>query len=292
MRWEEYEGKGAIQGVAVWLESDQGKKKATTNAKGEYEFEGLFPGQYLVWADMPGKLGGGEPVDLTLARQSCATAVFVAEESGSISGILRDAHGQTVKHVWVELLRASNGKRIGIKDGFSDENGRYMIRHVPKGEYVIGVHVTHSPSGTKYLWRPYQRNYYPGVSDANAARTISIDSAQVVTGVDWTIGTPLRARVIRGVVLGPDNRPAWPVSVELKVDGYEDNAALAETTKEGVFSLEGLTELQYFVQASSGWREGSEAWHCHKLVVPGGNEVLTIKLDRPGKDCDSCRRRR
>lgn len=43
MRWEEYEGKGALPGVVVWLESDYDRKKAAT-AKGEYEFPGLFPG--------------------------------------------------------------------------------------------------------------------------------------------------------------------------------------------------------------------------------------------------------
>lgn len=291
-RLDVYDGKGALPGVVVWLESGDGKRKALTNGQGEYRFEGLFPGRYRVWAELPRKLGGGDAVSVTVARQACVTVPFIGEETGSISGALRDSTGRPVAHAWVELLRASDHQPAGVEKGFSREDGRFTIRRVPEGEYLIGVHVTEPPRGSKYLWHPYRRSFYPGVSDPAAARTITVKAAEVVTGMDWSLGVPLRGRAIRGVVLGPDDKPAWPVFVELKVDGYEDNAHLAETARDGTFKLEGLAELRYFVQASSRSGDGSEAWHCHRLPVPAGDEPLIIKLDRPGKDCDSCRRRR
>ncbi|MCC6586947.1 MAG: hypothetical protein IT168_09675 [Bryobacterales bacterium] len=288
---EDYDGKGAIPGVSVWMESDQGRKQTTTNAKGEYEFAALPPGQYRLWADLPAKLGGGGPVAYTLEPQSCVSANFIAQELGTIRGSLRDAYGQPVRRVWVELLRASDGRRTGIQDGFTNDLGAYRISNVPKGEYLLGVHVTHPPTGTEYSWDPYTRNYYPGVPDAHAARTIAVNSAQVITGIDWTIGAPLERRVIRGIVLGPDDKPARAAWVELKVDGYDHNAALKESSNDGSFALEGLTSLRYIIQASSQSRTGPDAWHCHRLPVPAGNVVLKFKLDHPGKDCDECRTR-
>lgn len=291
LRWEQYTGKGAIAGVRVWLESNGEKLKTVTDSRGEYEFAGLLPGNYRIWADLPG-LGGGEGRDVVLPSKACAQEVFIARELGSISGVIRNAEGQPAKNIWVELLRPSDRKRIGVGDGFTDENGNFTIQNVPQGSYLMGVHVRHTPSGTKYLWMPYERSYYPGAKDPDSAQLVTVESGQPVTGIDWKLGPALKQRVIRGIVLGPDDKPASPVFVELKVEGYEDNAALAETKGDGKFSLEGLIGLQYFIQASSGWREGSEAWHCHPLAVTGGDEPVVIKLDRPGKDCDECRKKK
>jgi hypothetical protein len=291
-RWVKYEGQGGIAGVSVRLESSGRQWKTVTDARGEYSFADLLPGPYRVWADLPGKLGGGGPVNVVLSRQACHVLPFVAKELGSISGVIRDDNGQPVRHIWVELLRASDQQPTGVENGFTDEDGRYTIRRVPQGRYLMAVHAKKPPRGTKSLWMPFERSYYPGVHSAQAAEVVAVDSGQGATAANWKLGLPLEKRTIRGVVLGPDDRPASPVFVELKADGYEDNADLAETHVDGKFALEGLVGITYYVQASSGWRKGSEAWHCHRIIVPGGDEPFKIRLDRPGKDCDECRKKK
>jgi 5-hydroxyisourate hydrolase-like protein (transthyretin family) len=288
---EKYTGEGAITEAAVWLESNGRKLKTVTDSKGEYEFAGLMPGAYRLWAEIPGKLGGGEVHAVVLSKQACVFEWFYARERGSISGLIRDAAGRPVKDIRIEVLRAADQKAAAIQDGVTGEDGRYRIEEVPEGEYLLGVHLRHPPQNAGSRLHRYERNYYPGVSHVETAEPVRVESAQAVGAGDWQIGHPLEPRSIRGVVLGPDDEPAYSVSVELKADGYEDNAAEAPTRPDGTFSLKGLTGIQYFVQASLNLNEGAAPWHCHRVQVSGGDEPLTIKLDLPGKDCDVCRKR-
>jgi len=291
-RWEEYSGEGAIPGVSVRLESDEGQLTAVTNSRGEYEFSTLRPGRYRLWAEIPGKLGGGEAREVNLPRQACLSNPFFAIELGSIAGVLRNANGEPIVNEWVELLRASDREPAGIESGFTDEEGRFVIARVPEGAYLVGIHLRETPHGTRFLSKPYERNYYPGVRDPEMAQVVNVQAAQAVSAVNWKAGLPLRQRAIRGALVGPDGKPATEGFVELKVEGYERNADLARPGPDGSFRLEGLEGLRHFVQASSGWREGSEAWHCHRVSVPSGEEPIVIKLDRPGKDCDECRKKK
>jgi hypothetical protein len=288
-RWEEYQGKGAIPGVAVWLESSQGRLKAVTDARGEYEFNGLLPGTFRLWADLPGQLGGGAARDLILRPQACDRQPFIAVEQAEISGVVRGSDGRAVKHIWIEVLRADDGEPAGIQDGFSDDEGRYRIHRLPQGRYVLGVHVKQPPQGSKHFWKPYERSYYPGVPEMRIAQVVEVATAQKVTLGEWKLGNPMQKRTIRGIVFGPDAKPASGVFVSLIADGYDGNAHLAETKRDGTFLLEGLAGLQYHVEASVP-SEVTPAWHSHALPVPAGDVPLVIRLDRPGKECDECRK--
>jgi hypothetical protein len=274
------------------LRSESGRRKTVTDSHGEYSFDGVQPGTYTISAEMPGKLGGGEPREISVERQACVYMQFYAVELGSITGRILDALGNPVVHTWAELQRADDHKFTTVEDGFTDEDGRYQIKGIPAGAYFVGVSLRHSPSATIGLWHPYERNYYPGTDSVMMARSLNVASAEAISGVTWRVRAPLGRRTIKGVVIGPDGKPASPVFVELTVEGYDENAALAETRKDGTFTFDALTKLHYFVRASSGWRQGSEPWHCHALAISGDDAPLIIKLDRPGKDCDECPKRR
>lgn len=281
--WEQYTGQDALPHIAVWLQSDSSVTKAITDSTGHYEFPNLIPGSYRLWADLPNRLGGGEPVALTLPPQSCRVLPFIAKELGSISGVLQDATGQPARRIWIEIIRAADHKPLGIDRGLTDDQGRYRIQAVPPGKYLLGVHLKSPPSGSKYLWKPFERSYYPGTRAVEAALPITVASAQAITAADWKLGLPLQKREIRGLVLGPEGKPVSSVYVALKADGYDQNADLSPTTNRGEFSLEALTGISYSVQAAT------EAWHCHRIPVPNSDAPVTIKLDRPGKNCGQCR---
>lgn len=281
-RWDKYEGKGAIAGAPVWLESDHGKIGTVTNGRGEYQFEPLFPGGYRLSVDLPGKLRGGEPRNVTVPPQACVTEVIIAKEKGSISGVLHDAEGRPLEWAKVELVRASDGKRAGFE--FTDRKGRYRVEEIPPGEYLVGVHVSYAPQPSGPFYAPWKRSYFPGVSDAAAATVISVKTAESITGVDWVMGPSLDPRVLRGVVLGPDDQPAPWAHISLEADGYRGDAGSTSSGRDGKFLLIGLAELDYSISASGRDNNGNDFWHCHRLPVSGGKDPLILRLDRPGRE--------
>ena len=77
----------------MWLESNDERRKSVTDSRGEYEFAGLLPRNYRVWAELPGPLGGGESRELVLSSKGCVQEPFIAHELSSIGGVIRNAEG-------------------------------------------------------------------------------------------------------------------------------------------------------------------------------------------------------
>ncbi len=241
---------------------------------------------------MPGKMGGGEARELTLNSQGCSFEPFRAKEMGSISGVLRDAAGEPVRRAFVELLRASDRQRVrGVFPAHTESDGTYRLEEVPGGTYLVGFHVKSAPDGTRFSWAPYERSYYPGVRDVEKARPVTVNPAQAVAGVTWSIGPPLRPRTIHALVLGPDGKPAASVFVQLQAEGYDYDADLAQSDKNGAISLAGLIGIRYVIAGSVELRGKGEFWHCHSTPVSDSDQPVVVRFFA-GEDCAVCRKLR
>ncbi len=77
----------------------------------------------------------------------------------------------------------------------TEADGRYELRPVPPGSYLLGINIAGEHWGVGY-----DRSYYPGVSDANGARIISIAEGQRLSDYDLSVPRVTARRTITGVV--------------------------------------------------------------------------------------------
>ena len=114
----------------------------TTNAIGEFLFEELESGDYILKVYAPGYLDQQAPV--TVTRKEAATVNFRLEPGVRFSGTVFSDDGNPVSNVLISL-----GERAAVTGG----GGQYEISPVSKGQYQLtaekpGYHTTHTPGIT------------------------------------------------------------------------------------------------------------------------------------------------
>ena len=138
----------------------------TTNAIGEFLFEELESGDYILKVYAPGYLDQQAPV--TVTRKEAATVNFRLEPGVRFSGTVFSDDGNPVSNVLISL-----GERAAVTGG----GGQYEISPVSKGQYQLtaekpGYHTTHIPGITVGDRRHLAKDYdSPSSHGADCLRT-------------------------------------------------------------------------------------------------------------------------
>ncbi|UXI68193.1 carboxypeptidase regulatory-like domain-containing protein [Tahibacter amnicola] len=110
---------------------------------GRYLMTGITPRDYFLFADFPhpqGSGGGrailGRATATVTAGDTWTQDVFM-EETGSISGIVRDSDGQVVVNARVELHMGANGNGGVQRATVTDTAGRYRLYDLPLGPHRV-----------------------------------------------------------------------------------------------------------------------------------------------------------
>jgi hypothetical protein len=69
--------KRGVSGINIYLTGDRQALSMPTDARGEFDFEGVEPGMYEISGALPG--GAGAPVKIDLIRAWCRYFVFLAK---------------------------------------------------------------------------------------------------------------------------------------------------------------------------------------------------------------------
>lgn len=154
---------------------------AFTGSDGHYEFEPLPPGSYHLSASTAEGLWAEEGTTGVRPR-SCSQVGFQLEPDGRISGQVMAADGKPAKYVQVAIVPVSAGS-LQFTSAFADELGRFEVRALHPGRYLVGVGIQAQPGSSEW----HSRVYYPGVRDRNVAVTINLDSAEKRTNVDFQL---------------------------------------------------------------------------------------------------------
>jgi Carboxypeptidase regulatory-like domain/PDZ domain len=120
---------------------DWDKRPVLTSTDGAFEVGKLAPGKYTVRAHLR---GGGEAVAEHVATGSSVKLTIQA--TGSFEGTVRRSGGAIVDDVAITIRDATSGYRR--REQFYRTAGRFVIRDVPKGSYVV---VADAAGGTKQL---------------------------------------------------------------------------------------------------------------------------------------------
>jgi hypothetical protein len=126
-----------ISGAYIWAWGSEGYGSNLTNSFGQYNVEGLNPGNYTVTASAFGYLEGTvENVEVT-AGQETSNINFYLSLSGGISGKVTDAvSGLPLQNIWIRAQNATGG--MYVAGGYTDGNGNYLIvENLATGTYNV-----------------------------------------------------------------------------------------------------------------------------------------------------------
>jgi hypothetical protein len=268
-----------VKGVKILLDGPDKHYETTTDDKGNYKVSGVTPGSYRVKVELPeGTSIHNSEQQVKVASRGCAQVVFWVEPDTRVTGKVLDAQGLPASDVLMELIPV-NRDSIGFPSYVrTDTDGRYEMKLVQPGRYLLGVRIAGS-AGSTYV--PFPQTYYPGVGDQSGATVISLSEGQHCEANELILPPRFVERLLNGVVVDSNGQAVPGATVWLKENQYNDSDMpyRRETDSEGRFSFpvyEGIKyRLNAYLDGIGGARQRSESI---QLVVSPNPETLTLVL--------------
>jgi hypothetical protein len=185
--------------VRTSIEGGGSHSAAATDAAGQARFGGLAPGEYKITTELEGYTPTNRTVQLH--AKGCAEARFFMTLDRRVTGRVLTKNGRPAAGVEVQArpIREMSGDSVK-----TDADGLYELRHFRAGAYYLGINLNHTPTQQN----PYTRWFHPGTEDPAAATIVNFAEMPETKRYDLTLPDGQKDRVIDGIVLWPDGRPA------------------------------------------------------------------------------------
>jgi protocatechuate 3,4-dioxygenase beta subunit len=180
-----------VPGARVRLVAALVQQAMLTDTAGAFAFEGVAPGKYAVYGQatgfMPAAYGqtpGTDPTMVTVAAGQRRDEVNMQlYRGGSISGTVRDEHGEPHDLFSVQLLAVKPGTHepVGTRASgvdVTDERGHYRVSGLQSGTYLV---IARPRPG-----RTEGPVYYPDALRFDDAKVLTIAEGNETTGIDVT----------------------------------------------------------------------------------------------------------
>jgi len=175
-----------------------------------------------------------------------------------VRGRVFGADGKPVAGIPVRLMALSSEERYFGEPSVTDHDGLYAFAEVPKGEYLVGINIDGLNSQL-----PFEPRFYPGVAKLEEAKSVRVNGAATVQGVDFQIGNRLPTRRIVVSVFWPDARPVTNADVSCKSRRSDDRRYNADwvnryTDTKGEATCEVLADRDFEVSVDRlSWSRSS-----------------------------------
>jgi 5-hydroxyisourate hydrolase-like protein (transthyretin family) len=239
----------AVSAVKVVIEGSSRRVEAVTNEKGNYRISQLPAGSYTVKVELPEGLAiHNSEQQVTLSDRGCAQVSFWLQTDTRIAGVVLDTGGQPVSEILIELVLLSGRSPAYTASAKTDQKGRYELKLLQPGRYLVGVRI-YGSAGSTYV--AYPRTYYPGVSEEAQATIITLAEGQQLNLNEMILPPRLFERSLDGVVVDTDGQPVSGAIVWLKENEYADHDMPYRNTtdSEGRFSFKTYEGMSYHLNA-------------------------------------------
>lgn len=290
----------AVDGKRIKITGSKKTYWAKTDENGVFEIYDLPPGKYFVEPETPDgwrinpywlrnspsvvmsesmepEMKSPKQIAITLEAKKHASIDIVFEVDNFVRGRVLGPKGKPIDRVCVYLLRP--GADWG-PSGCTDKSGRFEITSIYPGDYVLVANRDGKPSDRE----PFQRVFYPNVSERERAAVINIGVGESIENLDIVIPKLEETIIIKGVLRYSDGNPVAAEWVKFKVtkkDEKIDGDVSEQTDSAGRFTLRILKGLTGEL-AGEDWILKGLYKNCPKvdeLLAKSGSSNVTVRTN-------------
>ena len=287
-----------VEGKKIKIIGEKKTYETKTNKDGVFEFYNLPPGKYSIepemsagwkidpyWLRYSSSVVGGQfeqrekkslkQVEILLEAKKHASVNIVFDVDNFVRGRVLGPKGRPMSRVCVYLW-PPGAEPWGSFD-CTDEQGRFEITSVPKGEYVLVA----NRDGKLSSQEPFRQIFYPNVSERERAAVITIRPGETIENLDIVIPALEEMITIEGVLHYSDGRPVaekWVKFKATKKDEKIDGDVSEKTDPNGKFRLQVLKGLRGEVFGED-WLTTGLFLDCPKvdeLIAKSGRNNVTV----------------
>lgn len=240
------------------------RREATADAQGHYEFTGLDPGEYALWAT-PGELIATQlaqayratrpmapfaepPSNITLDPGEALTDINIAlARALAIEGRISDPWDAPMANVEVQVMHA-DGTSVRTMPGDSDDRGEFRVYGLAPGRYRVCALPQSFPPNTSNDRLRFVRTCHLASLSVSSAADVILDTEDA-TGIDIRVQRSATYSA-SGSVLDAVGAPAEGAFIGSMRDDQSMDSYGA--SRGGQFLLSGLLPGHYVVWASLG----------------------------------------
>jgi hypothetical protein len=185
-----------VDGAMIQLSGASSSKTATSDPEGNFNFAGLTPAVYRLYANSPGYVTPAESGAMAPIARIGESINLTLVKGGVITGRITDSNGEPVVAVTVSAIRvrdpeghAVQNRQMGQRQ--TDDRGIYRLYGLAAGSYIV---VANPTTGDTYRATGYDQEtptYHPS-SARDGASEVMVQLGAEASGID------IRYRNVRG----------------------------------------------------------------------------------------------
>jgi len=287
-----------VEGKKIRIIGEKKTYETRTDKNGVFEIYDLPPGKYFIEPEMS---AGWKIAPYSLASSTSIVGIELEQsEKKSIKQIviLLEPKKHTSVNIIFNVDNFVRGRVLGPKGrpmskvcvylwppraeswgahDCTDEQGRFQITSVPKGEYVLVA----NRDGKLSSQEPFRQIFYPGVSERERAAVISIRPGETIENLDIVVPALAEMITIEGVLHYSDGKPVAEKWVQFKAtekDEKVDGDVTEQTDRNGKFRLQVLKGLRGEVFAEDWISTGlyRDCPRVEELIAKSGENGVTV----------------
>jgi hypothetical protein len=291
-----------LEGKTVKIIGPKKVYKTKTNKNGVFEIYDLPPGKYVIEPEVPQgwKLDPvyarfsltipydeyqrlerewKKRVEITLGAKKHAEVEFRVEPDNFLRGRVLGPKGTPMSRVCVNLLERDEDRSYRM--GCTDEQGRFELTSIHKGEYVLVANQDDRLSTRE----PFRKIFYPNVAERDRAAVINISPGETIEDLDIVIPQLAETITIEGVLRYSDGKPVPDYGIDFKAtksDNSVNGDVYVKTDNQGRFMLSVLKGVKGELFSDAFVSAGAFK-NCPKLdelIAKSGDDSATIYTNR------------
>jgi hypothetical protein len=273
-------GTGASSTGRVTPSSPSASPSVLTGADGKFALTNVEAGSYRIAVVRNGYarqeygqgVFGAQGRVITLAAGQTLTGIaFQLTPAGSVSGVVKDAVGESLAGGLVQLLRptyGADGQRTlqAVGGDRTNDRGEYRLYWITPGRYYVAVNgaaagrgvplISGAGSLNEIVDRRYSTSFHPGTTDLSLATVVDVQPGAELTSIDIVVPEQDTFRV-RGRIVDPaGQRSSETVSVSIVMRGATASPIAVGATPsynpvDGTFELRDVPPGAYWLRATA-----------------------------------------